>query len=107
VRRRLCRVDDRQRAHLVRPGDDALHRIDGAHRVRLVDERDDPGAFVDDLVDGGVDQAAVVVDRDPPEGRAGTQRQLLPRDEIAVMLHLRDHDLVTRAQPEPLRAREG
>ena len=107
MRRRLGGIDDRQGTDFSGPSNDPLDRVDRAERVGLVHERDDFGSVGDDLVDGGLDQPALVVDRDPAERGPGSLGQKLPRHEVGVVLHLGDDDLVARTDPEPLRRREG
>ena len=75
-------------------------------RVGLVDERDHLRPLVDHLVDRRLDEPAFVVDGDPAERRAGALGQQLPRHDVAVVLHLGDHDLVAGPEPEPLGAQE-
>ena len=47
-------------------------------------------------------EAAGVVDGDVAQGGAGAERQLLPGDQVGVVLHFGDHNLVARFQGEVL-----
>ncbi|OEI67394.1 hypothetical protein Cus16_2994 [Curtobacterium sp. ER1/6] len=102
VRRRLAGVEHDEGAVLVRGGDDLRHGRDHAGDVRHVREGDDPGPVGDarGRVVGG--PRAVVGDRHPAERRTGQGRELLPRDEVRVVLGLGDEYLVARADAEPL-----
>ena len=64
-------------------------------------ERQDAGARADDAGGGRQVQGAGVVDRDELHDGAGPGRQLLPGDQVGVVLHLRDHEFVARGQGEP------
>ena len=99
VRRGLRGVDDHDRALPVRPGDELLDRVDRAERVRDESGRDDlDAALRRDAVELVEPELAVVVDRDRAEARAGPARDVLPRDEVRVVLQLADDDEVALAQ---------
>ena len=49
------------------------------------------------VVEVGEVQPAVVGQAEPAQGRPGALAQLLPRQEVGVVLHLGDHDLVALA----------
>ena len=99
VRRRLRRVDDHDRALLVRPGREALDRVDRAERVRDEPGRDDlDRALARELVERVELELAGVVDRDVAEARARLARDELPGDEVRVVLELGDHDGVAGAE---------
>ena len=68
--------------------------VNATTRVRSADEL------------GGVvePERAVVVERDDPQGRPGARGELLPRDEVGVVLHLGRDDLVARARAGSARA---
>src|SRR5687768_12433953 len=73
---------------------DFAHRIDGAERVRYVAERDDARAISQERSQSVEIDSAVTGQLTDAEARALLDRQLLPRDEIRVMLESRDHDVV-------------
>ncbi len=85
----------------VSPVGQLAHRVDGAEDVGGVGEREDLGALGQQTVEAVQVEPALVGDRHPAQGRAGAARQLLPRDEVGVVLHLGDEHLVARAQGEP------
>ena len=96
---RLRSVDDHDRALLVRPGRELLDRVDRAERVRDRVGGDHldlsrPG----DLVERLERQLAVPVERDGAKLGARTESDLLPGDEVRVMLELGDDDHVARAE---------
>ena len=59
------------------------------------------GALVDDGVEVGQVEPAVVGQPEPAQRRAGAAAQLLPRHQVGVVLHLGHDDLVARADDEP------
>ena len=71
-----------------------LYRIDGAYRVRLVRHRQQSGSRPDYLVNGIHIERVVIRKRQNPQFRILLHRNLLPRHQVAVMLHRRDHNLV-------------
>ena len=76
-----------------------LHRHDGAERVRHVGDRDHLGARAEQLLEFVDQEIAVVVDRRPFEHRALPLAQEMPRHDVGVVLHDREHDLVALLQP--------
>ena len=108
VRRRLSRVDDDDRAVPMRPLDDPLDAVDRAERVRHEVERDDLQPRVaDELVEPVEHEVALVGERDHPELGARALRDVLPGDEVRVVLELGDEDDVPRAEVrEPPRVRD-
>lgn len=95
----LGAVDHHQRPDGVRAVGDQPYRIESAEDVRLMGEGDDLRPLVEEFVDTGQIEAALVREPEPVQGRAGALRELLPGDEVRVVLHLRDHDPVARAEP--------
>ena len=79
------------------PGRRSPHRRDGAQHVGLVDHGDELGPLVDQLARCSRFQPALVGHAEPAQRRAGALAQLLPRDQVGVVLHLGDHDLVAGA----------
>lgn len=93
VRHRLAGVQDRQGANRPSPPDDFVHRGDGTSDVRMVAERDDFHALVE-LQRIEVD-ATVIRDAVPLQRGAGPLGQLLPRNQVRVVLQLRGDDDIT------------
>ncbi len=79
--------------------EDPLQRIDGPEDVGDVGHAHRAGALVEELLVLLEDQFAVVVHRDHPQAGAGLPADELPGDDVGVVLHLRDEDLVPLAQP--------
>jgi hypothetical protein len=100
VRHGLAGIQDRERTDLAGPVDDGSDGGDGAENIGDMGERDDLGAVGDHRVQIGEVEAAIVGDADPAQRGPGASRELLPRHEVGVMLHLGDHDLVARAEGE-------
>ena len=99
VRRGLRRVDDHDRSLVVGPGCKSLDRVDRAERIRdevVGDDLDVPQSC--DLVERVEAELAVRVERDRGEGRAVALGDVLPRDEVRVVLELRDEHDVPRAE---------
>ena len=106
VRHGLGRVDEHDRAHRMRAGDDLRQRHDRADRVRDVRQREqlDAGQQLVEVVEL---QLAVGVGGDEAQARSGLRRQQLPRHEIRMMLELRGQDRVARPEvPEAPRKRD-
>ncbi len=99
--RRLAGVEHGQRTDRARGVGELADRVDRAEHVGDVGEREDLGALGEQVVEVRQVEPALVGDADPAQGRAGAARQLLPRHEVGVVLHLGDEDLVTLAQVEP------
>ena len=77
---------------------------DGRHgtgHVRDVPEGQHLGVLGDYRVEVGQVEPAVVSHRDPAQDGARAGAQLLPRDEVRVVLGLGDDYLVARREPEP------
>jgi hypothetical protein len=99
VRRGLRRVHDHDRPLLVRPGSELLDRVDRPERVRDEVVGDDlDAALPRDRVERVELQLATTVDGDRAELRAGTLRDLLPGDEVRVVLELGRNDDVAGAE---------
>jgi len=98
VRRRLRGVDDHDRALLVRPRGELLDWVDRAERVRneVVGDDLDPALGGDPLERVELEFAAVV-DRDVSEAGPLPLRDVLPGDEVRVVLELGDDDEVAGA----------
>ena len=97
VRHALRRVDQDQRAGVVRQAGDLGDRVDGAEGVADVADGDQlrsprqSGAQVVEI------EPAVIGDADVLEARPGLGRQLLPGDQVGVVLHLGRQDQVAGA----------
>ncbi len=100
---RLARVEHDERAGSAGERDDRLDGVHDADHVRHVRDRDDAGALADEVGRDIEPQSALVVDGDVPQGGAGTGRELLPGDEIGVVLEFGHDDLVACAEPESVR----
>ena len=82
--------------------DQHVDGVDGAEQVALVDERQHLGALVDQPVEVGQVEPALVGQREPAQRRAGALAEHLPRHEVGVVLHLGHADLVAGSEVEPL-----
>ncbi len=58
-----------------------------------------PGALVEEFVDPGQVEAAVVGQAEPVQGCPGPLGELLPGHQVGVVFHLRHHDAVAGADP--------
>ncbi len=105
VRHGLAGVEHGERADPLRGCDQHVDRVDGAEHVRLMGEGNHFRPSVDQLIDVGQVQPEVVGDLEPAQGGPGPAAEFLPRQQIRVVLHLGDDDLVTGTEPEPLRGR--
>ena len=105
VRYRLAGVEHGQRADPPGGGDQHLDRVDRAQHVGLVGEGHHFRPGRDQRIERRQIEPESVGDAEPTQGRPGSAAQFLPRNEIRVVLHLRDDDLVTRAEDEPPRGR--
>ena len=65
------------------------------------------GALVHDVVEVGQVEATVLGHVEPPQRCPGAAAEFLPRDEVGVVLHLGDEDLVTGAQRETVTVTAG
>ena len=100
VRRGLGGVAGEDRAALVRPVGEPAGVGDRAERVRDDVRGDD--LHVLEVGDRVEQQVAVVVDRDDPEVGAGAVRDVLPGDEVRVVLELgREHDVARPSRASP------
>ncbi len=97
----LAGVEHHQRTHGPGEADQCLHRVDGAEDIRGVREGHDPGAGSDDPGRRVEVQGPVVVHRNEFQARAGAFGQLLPGNQVGVVLHLGHHHLVAGRQGEP------
>ena len=96
MHRRLAAVDQHRNAARMRDAHDLLDRHDGAERVRHVGDRDHLGARRQQLLELVEQEIAVLVDRRPLDHRALALAQEMPRHDVGVVLHDREHDLVAR-----------
>ena len=101
MRGRLTGIQQDERADSVGGGDQLLDRVDDAEHVGDVRDGDQLRALGDLILIET--ERTVVVERDDPQRRAGACGELLPRDEVRVVLHLGRDDLIARAEPEPRR----
>src|SRR5215212_7509886 len=97
MRSGLRAVDHYERANSTSHGAQLGDGIDRAERVRHMIERDNPRPGVDERrelieVDATIGGQSADAERCPD-----ITSQLLPRDEVRMMLEARDDDLVTRA----------
>ncbi len=99
VRRGLRGVDHDQRADRLGLAHDGFDRVDGAQQVGDQGEGDHLGLLGDQLVDVGQVEPALVGQPEPLQLRAGALREQLPRDDVGVVLHLRDDDLGLGVHP--------
>ncbi len=105
VGHRLRAVDQDRHAAGVGELDHLAHRVDGAEGVGDVDHSDDLRALRQQPLVLLEDDVAVVVDRDHLEDRAALLAQQLPGDDVGVVLHGRDQDLVAGLEPRADKAR--
>ncbi len=94
-------VGQHERALGVRCHRDLGYRRNSASDVRLVGDGDELGPAVDQLADVAQVHPAVRRDAEPAQRGTGTLAQLLPGNEVRVVLELGDQDLVARANREP------
>ena len=97
VRRALCAVAHHQRAGAARDGGDLAHGIHRAERVGDVIEGYHLGARRDEEAQRLEIHMMVRCEGAHVEQRPHGPRELLPRDEVGVMLQRSHDDLVTRA----------
>ena len=96
MHRALRAVDQHRNAARMRELDDLLHRHHGAERVRHLRDRDHLGARAEQLLEFVDQEIAFVVDRRPFDHRALALAQEMPRHDVGMVLHDREHDLVAR-----------
>src|SRR6185312_2259365 len=95
---RLRAVDQHAGAVAVTQFDDLVDRDYGAESIRNVAGGNQFGARTQQLFELAQQQVARVIDRSHLEDRSGLLRNQLPRNDIRVMLQVRDDKLVTRLQ---------
>jgi hypothetical protein len=106
---RLRRVDDGHGADGAGTAAEFLHRIDPAQRVRYMREREHPHGGREHRVERRQVESALGVDADHghiAQRGAGGLGDLLPGDEIRVMLHLGREDHVAGLEPAAETARD-
>ena len=82
VRNRLGRVEHEQRADLAHAFGDPGRRVGGPEDVRHEHDRDELGAFVDELIQIGLVQTSGVGETEPTQRGAGPLAQELPRHDV-------------------------
>ncbi len=100
VRDGLRAVDHHPGAGGVRAAGDVGDVVDRAADIGGVGDRDDLRGALEQRVELGVDQAALVVDADVGQRGPGALRRELPRDEVRVVLQLGDDDQVALGEPD-------
>ena len=100
VRHVLTSVDDGKRSGGVSGITQLANRIDGAEHVAHGREAECLGAIEQRRQVGEV-ELAVVGQRHPAQLDAALGRQDVPRHDVGVMLHLREHDHITIVQVGP------
>ena len=98
VRHALGGVDADEHVTSVGGLDDRAQWHHGAEHVGLVTEAEKPRRRGEQLVEVGEVEAAVVVDAKKRQLQPGAFSGELPRNKVAVMLHLREQNPVTRAE---------
>ena len=95
-------------AHLAHERNELGNRIHGAECVRHVAECDDTRAAGKNRPHAIQIDPAIICQLADPELRSLFQRELLPRDEVRVMLERRDDDLVSGLDvgPSPRRGND-
>jgi hypothetical protein len=86
VRSRLARVEHRERVHRTGHADERIDRVDDPQHVRHVREGDDPRARSDDSGGGIEVEPTIVQNGNVSQHRARPGGELLPRNEIGVVL---------------------
>ena len=94
VGRGLGAVNQDRRVPAVRRFDHPPHRVDGAQHVRDMGNRDKPGPRAQQLFELFENNFAVVVDGRHAQQHSDFVAQDLPGDDVRVVLHGGDHDLV-------------
>ncbi|VXA92680.1 hypothetical protein MICRO8M_10065 [Microbacterium sp. 8M] len=100
VRGRLARVEHGERADFACERDDLGDRVDDAEHVGDVREGDDARAGSDDLGRVIEIEGAVIADPDHAQDGACAGRELLPGDDVRVVLGLGHDELVAGLQGE-------
>ena len=101
----LRAIDQHRNAARMRKLNDFLYRHDGAERIRHLRDRHHFGARAEQLLEFANEEVAVIIDRRPFDHRAETLAEEVPRDDIGMVLHDREHDLVAFPQPHAAEAR--
>ncbi len=97
LRRRLGAVGEDQRAGLVGQARDLGQRVLGAEHVGDVGDRDQLRPALEQRREGLHVEQPVVVDRRPVDLRPDPLGELLPGDDVGVVLHLGQEDAVAGA----------
>ena len=92
----LRAVDQNDGPVLVRKTREFLHGVERAERVGHVSERHEPRPGAEQALVLLHDEVARVVHRRDPQLRSGLLADDLPGDDVGVVLHLADEDLVSR-----------
>ena len=100
VRHTLAGVEHGERSHRRREGHELGDRAERTGDVGSVREGEHAGAGGHDAAGGRHVEKAGIRYRNEPQRGAGAQRQLLPRNEVGVVLQLGDHDLVAGSEGE-------
>ena len=96
MRNPLGAVDKDQRACFVGEAAEQSHIVDRSQRVGQMRDGNDAHAARRQQPTVGINvQLAGIIDRDHTQRGAGPLRQHLPRDDVGMMLHYRDHNLIT------------
>ena len=90
----LRAVHQHRNAARMRAPHDLLHRHQGAEHVRHMGDRHHLGARRQQLLEFVDEEIALVVDRRPFDHRALALAQEMPRHDVGMVLHDREHDLV-------------
>ncbi len=101
MRHRLGAVHQHEGARRMRPAGHLGHGVDRAEHVRHVRERRHAGARREQPVEARHVEVRAVEHRHGHEARAAVAAGHLPRDEVRVVLHLGDENLVARLQGAP------
>ena len=96
LRHRLGAVDQDQGTRRVGAGGDLGDRVEGAEHVGEVGDRDQLRAAGERTLELGVDQSAVGADADPVDLGPAALGELLPGDDVGVVLHLGQDDPIAR-----------
>ncbi len=90
----LGAVEQHRNAAGMRTPHHLLHRHQGAEHVRHMGDRDHPGARRKQLLEFVDEEISLVIDRSPFDHRALALAQEVPRHDVGMVLHDREHDLV-------------